>query len=52
MGIRITGGKLKEGCKLGSKIASYLFEQEYGELQQLTESERTIIRKAASILCK
>lgn len=52
MGIRIStkNAKCPLGNKLSSKIVSYLFEQQYGELEHMTKSEIEIIRKAASIL--
>lgn len=52
MSIRISTKKAKcpEGCKLSSKIVSYLFEQEYEELRNMTASEIETLRKAASIL--
>jgi len=54
MGIRITNknAKCPQGNKLASKIMSYLFEQQYGELKNMTASEIETISKAAKILAR
>ena len=52
MGIRITSknAKYPNGMKIASKIASYLFEEQYGEIENMPESEKEILRKACKIL--
>lgn len=48
--IRKKNATCPEGCKLASKITSYLFEQEYGECRKMSPKEIETIRKAAKIL--
>ncbi|MCR5044785.1 MAG: hypothetical protein K6A93_11780 [Bacteroidaceae bacterium] len=51
MGIRITGKtKMPQGMKLASKIASYLFEQQYGELRHVSASDIEVLRSTVKIL--
>ena len=52
MSIRISNpnAKCPQGYKLMSKIASYLFEQECGELRNMSKSEIETLRKACKIL--
>lgn len=54
MGIRITNknAKYPKGMKIASEIASYLFEEQYGEIEYMSESEKEILRKACKILQK
>ena len=54
MGIRFTSknAKYPRGIKIASEIASYLFEEQYGEIEYLPESENEILKKACKILQK
>ena len=44
--------KMPEAVKLASKIASYLFEQEYGEMKYMKDSEKELLRKANRMLLR
>lgn len=52
MGIRISSKKTRmpEGMKLAGKIASYLFEQQCGELKSVSNADVEVLRKAVRIL--
>lgn len=52
MGIRISSKKTRmpEGMKLAGKIASYLFEQQYGELRHVSASDIEVLRSTVKIL--
>lgn len=52
MGIKVSIPKTKtpEGLKLANAIASYLFEQEYGELSHMKLSEVETLKKAGRML--
>lgn len=52
MGIRISSKKTRmpEGMKLAGKIASYIFEQQYGELKCVSNADVEVLRKAVRIL--
>ena len=54
MGIRITNknAKYPKGIKIASAIASYIFEEQCGEIECMPESEKEILRKACKILQK
>lgn len=54
MGIRITSknAKYPKGIKIASEIASYLFEEQYGEIEYMPESEKETLKKACKILQK
>ena len=44
--------KTPEAVKLASKIASYLFEQECGEMKYMKDSEKELLRKANRMLLR
>lgn len=52
MGVTITSKKAKypKGMKLASKIASYLFEEQYGELVQMSWKDLEVLKEACLIL--
>lgn len=54
MGIRITNknAKYPKGIKIASAMASYMFEEQYGEIEYMPESEKEILKKACKILQK
>jgi len=54
MSIKISNNKSKmpEGLKLASKICTYLFEQQYRELDYMSSEEIETLRKAGNILIK
>ena len=54
MGIRVTNSKSKmpRALKLASAIASYLFEEEYQEMQYMRPSEIEAVRKASKALIR
>ena len=54
MGIRVTNSKSKmpRALKLASAIASYLFEEEYQEMQYMRPSEIEVVRKASKALIR
>ena len=54
MGIHVTipSTRLPESVKLASKIASFCFEQEYGELEYYTDAQKKKIRDAQAVLMK
>ena len=54
MGIRITNknAKYPNGMKIASAIASYIFEEQYGEIEYMPESEKEILKEACKILQK
>ena len=54
MGISVTykNAKCPKGYKLASNIASYLFEEECGELRNFSDAEIEAIRKASKILAR
>ena len=54
MGIRVTNPKSKmpRALKLASAIASYLFEEEYGECEHMRDSEKAALRKAQNALIR
>lgn len=54
MGIHVTipSTRLPESVKLASKIASFCFEQECGELEYYTDAQKKKIRDAQAVLMK
>lgn len=54
MGVIITSknAKYPRGMKLASKIVSYLFEEQYGEIEQMPKKDREILKEACLILQK
>ena len=50
-GINIIG-KHRATSKVASALASFLFEQEFDELENFTSEEKSILRKASGILNK
>ena len=54
MGIHVTipSTRLPESVKLASKIASFCFEQECGELEYYTDAQKKKIRDAQDVLMK
>ena len=50
-GINISG-KHRATSKVASALASFLFEEEYGELEHFSSEEKSILRKASGILAK
>lgn len=52
MGIRITDkkSKMQEALKLVSHISTFLFEEEYGELEYMKASEIEAVKKASRAL--
>ena len=54
MGIRFTSknAKYPKGIKIAIEIAIYLFEEQYGEIEYMPESEKETLKKACKILQK
>lgn len=53
MGIRINGKtSMPQGMKLASKIATYLFEQECGELSRMSKADIEVLRSAVRVLTR
>lgn len=54
MGIHVTipSTRLPESVKLASKIATFCFEQECGELEYYTDAQKKKIRDAQAVLMK
>ncbi len=50
--VSIKGTRLPESVKLASKIASFCFEQEYGELEFFTDAQKKKLRDAQNTLMK
>ena len=50
-GINISG-KHRATSKVASALSSFLFEQEFGELENFSSEEKSILRKANGILIK
>lgn len=51
MGIILsTKTKAKATLKMSNSLRSYLFEQEYNELEDCTPAQKEILRKALAIL--
>lgn len=50
--VTITGTKLPESVKLASRIASFCFEQEYGEMEYFTDAQKKKIRDVQNMLMK
>jgi hypothetical protein len=50
-GISISG-KHRATSKVASALASFLFEQEYDELENFTSEEKRVLRQASAILNK
>ena len=47
---RTTGTLMPRAMKLGSAIASYIFEEQYREMELMSEKERDIVKQAAKVL--
>lgn len=47
-----TKTKMPEALKLSAQIATFMFEQKYGELEYLTERDISLIRRAGEMLAK
>lgn len=50
MGIKVTGKKKKATLKIMSSIASYLFEEEFGELKGATKEQKDTLKAAIKVL--
>ena len=50
--VTIPGTKLPESVKLASRIASFCFEEEYGELEFFTDAQKKKLKDAQNILMK
>lgn len=50
--VSIKGTRLPESMKLASKIASFCFEQEYGELEFFTDAQKKKLKDAQNTLMK
>ena len=50
--VSIKGTRLPESMKLASKIASFCFEQQYGELEFFTDAQKKKLRDAQNTLMK
>ena len=50
--VTILGTRLPESVKLASKIATFCFEQEYGELEFFTEAQKKKLRDVQKMLSK
>jgi hypothetical protein len=50
--VSIKGTRLPESVKLASKIASFCFEQEYGELEFFTDAQKKKLKDAQNTLMK
>lgn len=50
-GISISG-KHRATSKVASALASFLFEQEFGELENFSAEERKVLKQASGILIK
>ena len=50
-GINISG-KHRATSKVASALASFLFEQEFGELENFSADEVKLLRQASATLCK
>jgi hypothetical protein len=44
--------RLPEALKLSASIATYMFEQEYGEMEFLTETDKKLLKRAGEMLAK
>ena len=50
-GINVSG-RNRATSKAASALASFLFEQEFGELKNFTSAEKVVLKNASSILIK
>ena len=50
--VTIKGTRLPESVKLANKIASFCFEQEYGELEYYTDAQKKKLRDAQQVLMR
>lgn len=50
-GINISG-KHRVTSKIASQLASFLFEEEFGELENFSSEEISVLQKAKAILMK
>jgi len=50
--VSIKGTRLPESVKLASKIASFCFEQQYGELEFFTDAQKKKLKDAQNTLMK
>lgn len=50
--VTIPGTRLPESVKLASKIASFCFEQECGELEFFSDAQKKKLRDAQNVLMK
>lgn len=50
--VTIAGTRLPESVKLASKIASFCFEQECGELEFFSDAQKKKLRDAQNVLMK
>ena len=50
--VSIKGTRLPESMKLASKIASFCFEQQYGELEFFTDTQKKKLKDAQNTLMK
>lgn len=47
---KTTGTLMPKAIKLGSSIASYIFEEQYGEMKFMSKEEKDIVKQASKIL--
>ena len=45
-------GKNRKVARIASELASFLFEEEFGELRNFSKSEIETLHQASRILCK